>query len=274
MGFRSTPTMLRYALFVFTVLPTLTHGQTAPWDVFEDPASPSVCDVINAANAELVVLHDTGQLVLITGTDVPLVDTILDEFDQVFFEGVPAGLISFQEDGDGFRTLWWTGLTGQVVDVDPFTGEPTATTLLPSDFFDVPCDACDFWDDQSVCVIECFTDADCFDGNVCTDDVCDDGECLYFTNISSCDDGLFCTLVDACIDGVCAGIGDTCPGQTCNEILEFCVDRPSVPVVLNFCGSNMALAMSLTLAGLAATRLVTHRRPKRDSRASGFRMSN
>ena len=115
-------------------------AQDVPWDVFVDFQSDSICDVVNAENVELVVLSDTGQLVMVTGPDVVLVDTFVDENGDVFFGPDPAGFITFDLDGD-------------VVNVDGFTGEPTETTLFPLDFFDVPCDACNFWDDPAVCAV-------------------------------------------------------------------------------------------------------------------------
>ncbi len=124
-----------------------------PWSLF----AGTDCDLINAANAELVVLEGSRQLVIVSGPDVTLVDTFVSETSDIFLDDgvdlVPVGFISLELDGDGFETLWWVDLTGNVVDVDGFTGEPTFTDLIPSDFFDVPCDACDFWDDVSVCEV-------------------------------------------------------------------------------------------------------------------------
>lgn len=139
-------------------LATVARGQDVPWDVYEDALSDSVCDVVNAATAELVVLSATGQLVIVGSggadvNDVTLADTFVDLQGCVFVDNEPFGFISFQEDGDGFRTVFWTSLVGTVVDVDPFTGFPEDTDLFPEDFIDVPCDACDFWDDQSVCEV-------------------------------------------------------------------------------------------------------------------------
>ncbi|MEK6677103.1 MAG: hypothetical protein AABZ47_15795 [Planctomycetota bacterium] len=130
---------------------TLVVAQELPWVVFLDDSSPSVCDVVHAENAELVVLAESGNLVLVTGTDVTLGDTLVDSDGNVLFEGNPAGVIDFQFDGDGFRTLWWTGLTGEVVQVDGFTGEPTPTTMRPDDFHNAACDACVYWDDEAAC---------------------------------------------------------------------------------------------------------------------------
>ena len=185
----------RISRTLLIVLPVVVGGASAvaqivPWDVFDDASSDSVCDVINAENAELVVLSDTGQLAIVTGRDVILEDTFVTAEGDVLYFGQPAGFITFETDGDGLRSLWWVSLTGQVVNVDGFTGEPAVTNLLPGDFVDVPCDACDFWDDPTVC---------------------------------------------------------------------WEPDPIVPPVTINLCGTNTALAMSMTLIGLVATGLVRRR---------------
>lgn len=126
-------------------------AQVKPWELYVDPLSNSACDVVNADNAQLVVLKNSGQMVIITGTDVTLGDTLVDAQGFVFFEGDPAGTIGFAEDGDDLRSLWWVSLTGTVVRVNGFTGEPSLTDNTPDDYDDVPCDACEFWDDPSLC---------------------------------------------------------------------------------------------------------------------------
>ena len=131
----------------------IANAQTKPWDVFDDPQSSSLCDVVNVANGELVVLTVTGEFVFVSGSDVILSDTFVDGDGNVFYFGEPAGFIDFAEDGDGLRSLWWLAITGEVVNVNGFTGEPTVTSMRPTNFDRVPCDACDFWDDQSVCVV-------------------------------------------------------------------------------------------------------------------------
>ena len=236
-------------------------AKAQPWDLFIDSQSSSQCDLVNADNAQLVVLTDTGQLVIVTQADVTLVDTFVDLDGNVFFEGQQAGFIDFADDGDDFRTLWWTGLTGQVVVLDPFTSVPAAGNFFPEDFFDVPCDACPFWDDPSACsiIVDCIVNADCADGDVCTNDACIAGVCVHISNLASCDDGLFCTLVDSCLDGVCVGFGDSCPFLECDEFENVCFDPGLPPVVVNLCGSNMALTMSLTAIGLLSMRLVRRR---------------
>jgi hypothetical protein len=136
------------ALFIFA---SSASAQDKPWELFLDTQSTSACDVVNAENAELVVLSSTGQLVIVSETDVTLQDTFVDAQGFVFFEGEPAGTIAFADDGDGLRSIWWMTLTGNVVEVSPFSGQPSATDSVPSDFDDVPCDACEFWDDRSLC---------------------------------------------------------------------------------------------------------------------------
>jgi len=121
-----------------------------PWSTFIG----TDCDLINAANAELVVL-DTGQLMIVSGPDIPLSGIFVNDTSDIFLDDgvdlLPVGFISLELDGDGNESLWWVSLTGNVVDVDGFTGEPTETDLIPVDFNFAFCDACDFWDDTSVC---------------------------------------------------------------------------------------------------------------------------
>ncbi|MEK6800216.1 MAG: hypothetical protein AABZ12_14750 [Planctomycetota bacterium] len=127
------------------------RAQQVPWLVWADDVSASVCDGVNAHNVELVVLDDTGELVIITGTDTVLADTFVDLDGSVFYLGDPAGFIEFADDGDGFRTLWWLSIVGTVIHVDTLTGEPFDSGFFPDEFVDVPCDACNFWDNPFDC---------------------------------------------------------------------------------------------------------------------------
>lgn len=141
------------AVAIVLAITQTASAQTKPWELFPDSASTAACDVINADNAQLVLLIATSQLVIVTGTDVTLQNTLVDADGFVTFEGNPVGAIGFATDGDGLRSVWWTSLTGTVVNVNGFTGEPTQTSKLPSDFKDVPCDACALWDDPTVCAV-------------------------------------------------------------------------------------------------------------------------
>ena len=126
-------------------------AEAVPWLLFEDPVAGAVCDVVNAANTELVVLDDTGELVIVRGPDTVLPDTFVDVDATVFFRGVPAGFLAWAEDGDDLPTLWWFFADLDVANVNEFTGEPTPTGFEPADFVGTACDACEFWDDPVDC---------------------------------------------------------------------------------------------------------------------------
>ena len=60
----------------------------------------------------------------------------------------------------------------------------------------------------------CVTNADCADGNPCTDDVCDVTQCLNPPlGNSPCEDGDPCSIDDFCADGICV----SGPVGTCND---------------------------------------------------------
>ncbi len=203
-------------------------AQSVPWVLFQDSLTFSACDVVNAENAELVVLIATGELVLVTGSD-KIVDGTFVDIDApgppwfVFFFGEPAGVVDFAVDGDGFSTLWWLSPTllpfadPLVIHVNTFTGQPTATDLFPTDFVDVPCDATPFWDG-------CLSDSECDDGDECTLDICD------------------------------AGVCDNAPIFGCDD------DRADGPVItINFCGTSTGMSLALTAIGLGLTCLTRRR---------------
>ena len=111
-------------------------------------------------------------------------------------------------------------------------------------------------DEATRSCVDCQVDADCDDGNPCTDDVCAGGACIHDNNEVDCDDGDACTTSDRCVNGVCTGIlveecctadaecdddvfcngaeacqadrcesgTGPCPGQPCDEATEACVD--------------------------------------------------
>ncbi|MDC0292655.1 hypothetical protein OAL29_01985, partial [Candidatus Binatia bacterium] len=60
------------------------------------------------------------------------------------------------------------------------------------------------------------------DGNVCTDNTCDDsGTCLATPNTASCDDANACTTADTCADGSCVGGAPLvcADGELCTDAL-------------------------------------------------------
>src|SRR5712691_11613378 len=66
-------------------------------------------------------------------------------------------------------------------------------------------------------ILTCQSNADCNDGDPCTDDTCDpQNGCFHTNNTASCDDGDACTVNDTCNAGVCAG--QTAPdGTSCDD---------------------------------------------------------
>jgi hypothetical protein len=227
------------------------NGQTVPWETFVDTQSSSVCDVVNAGNAELLVLVPSRELETIDGEIVPF--SFVDADGNVFIDDFPFGFLSFAEDGDGFRTLWWLAISDgvfRVVELTDFALEPVVTSRFTSEFFNVPCDVCTLIDDPDNC--GCRDSLDCDDGNECTDDLClVSGECTYVDRISVCNDGDACTEFDTCSNGSCSGV-----------LIAGCDDDPPIVVPnisFNFCGSGAALAMSLTFMGLMTMTLIRRR---------------
>ena len=241
-----SPGTLCSVLIGTVVLGCATTARAVPWVLFVDAESASICDVVNAANAELVVLDTTGELVIVSGIDPePLFDTFVDDEGLVFFGGLPAGFIEFAEDGDGFRTLWWFVSVDDVANVNEFTGEPTATGALAFDFTDVPCDACEFWDDPADCA-----DTD-LDG---VDDRFDD--CLL-TPLNEAADalGCSCSQLDDDADDV-DNCFDLCPGTSLLDAVDIdgcaiviIVEPPGSTTVIA-CGSFGAMILPVLLCGL------------------------
>jgi len=85
-------------------------------------------------------------------------------------------------------------------------------------------------------VTSCGSNADCNDGDPCTNDSCNgDNICVHTANTSSCDDGLFCTTGETCTAGVCgggsatdcSGSSDQCNTGSCNEAADACEASPA-----------------------------------------------
>jgi len=148
----------RFAILIAVCLMTPAApalAQSYPWETFidEPTISDSVCSVINTANAELVLLQATDELVVVSGPDNLLNGAVVTVNSDVLFNGQPFGFLAFDVDGDNFRSLWWLSSTGRVIELDESSGVPipVVSDCSPDEFERVPCDACDFWDDQSIC---------------------------------------------------------------------------------------------------------------------------
>ena len=133
--------------------PTLAQINDA-WVVFQDSLTGAECGVINAANAELVTLFDSGTMVVITGADVRLNDLIVNVYDEVFYQGEQAGVIAFFDDADGLPAVFWTTLTGTVMQINTLTGQPSDSFLLPEEISATGCDACELIEESIFCGVE------------------------------------------------------------------------------------------------------------------------
>ena len=58
--------------------------------------------------------------------------------------------------------------------------------------------------------VNCVEDAQCDDGEACTEDLCSQGNCEYVEAVGACDDGDVCTEGDHCEDGVCVAATKDC----------------------------------------------------------------
>ena len=290
MSSRST---IGWGIVIAALFGGAAHAQAPLWDTFQDSLTSEACDLVNAGNAELVVLSDTGELVIVTGADIVVVGSFVDFDLNVFLGILPFGIIDFATDGDGFRTLWWMTLTGTVVDIDPFTLEPSDSGLFPSDFASVPCDACPLWDEPLDCDGVVIVDSDS-DGIPDVIDLCPDtlpGEfvdldgCACFEldtdddGIDDCDDlcpdtlpgefvdfdGCACFELDTDDDGI-DDCDDQCPDTPFNTDVD--LDGCSVVVVVQpppifiSCGNFGSLTLAMTFCGLASMRFID-RRPRR-----------
>ncbi len=56
----------------------------------------------------------------------------------------------------------------------------------------------------------CTSNADCADGNACTQDVCSGGQCTHPHATGACNDGNACTRSDRCQSGLCVGQPKSC----------------------------------------------------------------
>jgi len=252
-------------------------AQEVPWDVFSDPVSGSVCDVVNTANLEVVVLSDTGELVVVTEEDYPLDDAAFVDEDGVFFyDGIPVGQISFADDGDGFRTVWLVAPDDTVLELDPLTGEPIFTNLFPDHFVGVPCDALELWDDDDFDDVPDELDL-CPDTP--PDEPVDEDGCACFEvdsdgdGVDDCDDecpldfgdddvGCPCDAFDEDDDGI-NDCFDDCPNTPLGADVdadgcEIVVVLPLTPVSIT-CGGFSSLSLAMTLGLLVSLRLSRRR---------------
>jgi hypothetical protein len=228
---------------------------SAQLTLFLDFESNSTCDLVNASNTELAVLDETLELVVIDGLDVVLEGTFVDCDGTVLIDGVTSGFIGYAEDGDGFASLWWLSDFGTVLELDFVTFLPFDSGLFPSDFFDVPCDACYFWDDFTCTSF--FAD---FDGDGVEDflDFCCDSPIDELVDV----DGCSCSELDDDQDGVenCYDLCNNTPfgalidSDGCEAVVFIDDGGANLNGVSLMCGSFSTLSLAMMVAGLASFR--------------------
>lgn len=89
----------------------------------------------------------------------------------------------------------------------------------------------DLCDDELDEVVHLPVDADCDDGDICTDDICSPAEgCVHEFNLNPCTDGDPCTVLDQCLDGLCAGAPKDCDDalycngeESCDPVTGVCL---------------------------------------------------
>jgi hypothetical protein len=122
-----------------------------------------------------------------------------------------------------FEFLAIDGSSGTTISMDQVFGSFTETRILGAEEY-IGQDLTGALSGTTVPVNECGVNADCNDGNVCTNDSCVGGVCQHTNNSNSCNDGFFCTSGDVCSGGTCMGGANPCSAPLlCSESLDACV---------------------------------------------------
>jgi len=144
---------------------------------------------------------------------------------QLFFDWEPSECDTLR---DGYWACWWFNITGLPhcpgewrvkLDMREGTG---SWQVVVNKFFTV-----EFSDG-------CTSDAQCDDGNPCTDNWCD-CTCQTSNNAAACNDGLYCNGSDTCGGGTCSiHAGDPCTSgsecaDSCDEGSDSCFDPAGMP---------------------------------------------
>ena len=128
-----------------------SQAATAQWEIFDDASVGSVCGVVNVTSLEFAVRSCDGALVLVTGPDEGFSNTFVTLEGDVLIDGQASGFIVYEQDADGFFTLWWFSENGFLIDFDDVTSEPFESDALPSDFSNVACDVSELWGGDADC---------------------------------------------------------------------------------------------------------------------------
>ena len=151
-------------------------------------------------------------------------DGIDNDCDGSVDEGNPGGGASCNTGQPGICSA---GTTQCIAGALTCTQNVSAGTEVCSNGLDDDCDgSVDEGCSQLTLTFTCSTNADCNDGNQCTNDICTSGSCGHTnTGQISCNDGNPCTDMDFCSNGSCTGMDtrlyddlNSCTMETCNPL--------------------------------------------------------
>ena len=128
---------------------------------------------------------------------------------------VPSGLMTNTNQGGAAPTP--VDPTTKMTDQGPASATPdmAVTDMTIPDMIVAP--------DADTAMPTCTRDFECNDNNPCTDDVCENGECVNTNNEAPCDDGVYCNGAEACSEGICRLGPIPCPSpEECAEDTKTC----------------------------------------------------
>jgi len=123
--------------------PSGNPGAGTTWIDLTTPSGER-CGVVNGADFEGVILK-SGEFAIVTGQD-GLTNLVVDSdgFLVDHDHGTRVGAIGFFQDAEGASRVWAVDMQGAALALDP---QKAGTS--PSDYANVPCDACDLVDDPA-----------------------------------------------------------------------------------------------------------------------------
>lgn len=190
---------------------------------FANCESDADCNDNNTCTIDACVLGTCSNTAVVAG--LPCDDsnacTTLDVCVNTICEGIPTICVASDQCHDAGICDFTTGTCSNPAKPDGTTCIDGLICTDPDTCVGGVCTGQDTCEPGQICEIdgcvgtpsECTIDSDCNDQNLCTDDSCVDGTCVYANNTSPCSDGNTCTATDYCSNGVCV------PGtpMTCNN---------------------------------------------------------